>query len=108
MRPVYLYRIEATFPEEPNWETWESDNPGLDRDVFRWPRRRNYLSGEVACRMARLMEGWGATCVVLKSEPVAFPGLNDVAEVRRARLEADNDRVIAGLRQLVATLENED
>lgn len=92
----YLYRVQIT--SMPKGSTWEEELPdgetigGIDYDWtppgwepnedwaaqhggnFFWPStRREYKSRSAAKERARLIESFGATCIVQRSSPVEWP-----------------------------------
>jgi hypothetical protein len=85
-RPVYVYRLDVTYPpgsqepgwEPPGWDALESDTDWfVDRyDEMRWvgwPQNRLYLSPRGAKRRADLLCKYGATVEIVRSMPVEWP-----------------------------------
>jgi len=85
-RAVYLYRLRVFYPPgslEPGWKpaVWGQYLVGIEdkarrREVrkrgFRWPRERKFMSASAAYRRALLLQWFGATVDVQRSEPVTW------------------------------------
>jgi hypothetical protein len=68
VRKTYVYALDVILPEEPDLSG--RDYPATS---FRWPRNRKFLSESAAHRRAKLLRGYGARVVVIRSAPIEFP-----------------------------------
>lgn len=101
-RTRYVFRLDITYPAgsrlagwEPDW--WRRPPEPPDREAFRWPRNRLFLTRENAMRRAAWLRGCGALVNVVRSQPVVWPD-DTPAEVRRPQHEPSEP--LAGLEAL--------
>lgn len=79
-RPVYVYRLDVTYPEgigpdnpPEGWEPMVVDTEyGPETQTFSWPTRRNYMSREGAQNRANLLTEWGCIVSIQRSRPVTW------------------------------------
>jgi len=85
------WRLVISYPagsQEPGWEPpgWDryatasagAPPPEWDGADFRWPRERVFLSERGARWRRTLLEGWGATVRIQRSDPVTWPADREV------------------------------
>lgn len=81
-RPVYVYRLDVTYPEGVDWrnppKAWLEEraeegplDDGRER-YFAWPTRRHYMSREGAMNRADLLAEWGCIVTIERSNPVTW------------------------------------
>ena len=90
---TYIYRLRVSYPPnalEPGWEPpgWTITGPNGYEDYreFNWPQRRNDLTRNGAVVAKRVLEGYGATVTIERSEPVTWPSTQAALDSLRAKL----------------------
>jgi len=85
-RAVYVYRLVISYPpgsQEPGWKPacWDAllrdvkdkrERAAVRKRGFRWPRERKFMSASAAYRRSLLLQWFGATVDVQRSEPVTW------------------------------------
>lgn len=85
-RPVYVYRLEISYPEgsdapgwlPPRWDQYVRKLPlrtrrKVRRTGFRWPRERMFLSSSGAYGRAAQLIRFGCDVEIIRSDAVSFP-----------------------------------